>query len=122
MFDALREKASKGALAVIEKDLEARCAENIELFRALKPSDVQDDAKFKMLVVDPLWLCIKLQSGGTLATLQKVVSIDVESRFRSGLFHVRDELIRVDDGKVSLDPNFQEKLAPTLMQALRGSG
>jgi hypothetical protein len=119
MFDALKEKAAKGAQALLEQELQSRLREKVEMFQSLKPADVQDDAKYGSLIVQPLWLYVKLQSGGALAAAQKMLKVDIEERFRRGLFHVRNELIRVEDGAVKLVPDFRERLAPTIMEALR---
>jgi hypothetical protein len=88
------------------------------MFKELKPADVQDDEKYSALIVRPLWSYVKLQSGGALTAVQKVSDVNIEDRFSRGLFHVRDELIRVEEGAVKLVPDFNERLAPTIMQAV----
>jgi hypothetical protein len=118
MFNALKEKASKGAQAAFEQELKSRLGEKLEMFKALKPADVQDDAKYAALIVRPLWSYVKLQSGGALTAVQKVMDVNIEERFGLGLFHVRNELIRVEEGAVKLVPDFTERLAPTIMQAV----
>jgi hypothetical protein len=119
MFDKLKEKAAAGAQALFEKELHARLDEKIEMFKSLKPADVQDDAKYAAIIIQPLWLYVKLQSGGALAAAQKVVKFNIEERFSKGLFHVRNELIRVEDGNVKLVPDFRDRLTPTIMEAVK---
>ncbi len=119
MIGALKEKAVAKAMALLEADFRARIADKIELFKSLKPTDVYDDEKYANLVVNPLWLYVKLQSSGALAALQKISNVDVEQRFRKGLFHVRNELIQISGDAVQLDPNFSDKVGPTLIQAFQ---
>jgi hypothetical protein len=119
MFDLLKEKAAKGAQTLFEQELQLRLRDKVELFQTLKPADVQDDAKYSTLIVQPLWLYVKLQSSGALPAVEKMMKVNIEDRFRKGLFHVRNELIRVEDGVVRLVPDFKERLAPTIMQAVR---
>ena len=119
MFNALKDKAAKAGQAAFEQELKVRLQDKVELFRNLKPSDVHDDAKYSALVVHPLWLFTKLQCGAALAAAQKMIDVNIEERFGRGLFHVRNELIKVEDGSVKLVPDFNERLAPTIMQAIR---
>ena len=122
MFGALKDKAVSKAVTLFEADFRARIADKIDLFTNLKPTDVHDDRIYTRLVVDPLWLYIKLQSAGALSALQKLSNVDVEQRFRNGLFLVRNELIQTEGEAVNLDPNFKEKVAPDLIRAFQDKG
>ena len=119
MLGGLKEKAVNAALARLEDDVRERVTEKIALFSNLKPSDVNDDEKYAALVVAPLWSLIQLQSGGALAAAPKLVDFDLRERFQKGLFRVRDELIEVDGDDVRLDPQFRDKVGPTLVAALK---
>ncbi len=117
MFGGLKEKAINKAISALGEDFEPIIQEKIELFRALKPADVNDDDKYKDFVVNPLWIFAKMQSGGAIGAAQKF--IDVESKFSAGMFNVRDELISVDGNKVVLDPEFSNKIVPVLLDSLK---
>jgi hypothetical protein len=119
MIGALKEKTVAKATALLEADFRARIADKIDLFKNLKATDVYDDAIYQQVVVTPLWIYVKLQSSGALAALQKISNVDVEQRFRRGLFHVRNELITITGETVQLDPNFNDKVGPTLIQAFQ---
>jgi hypothetical protein len=119
MFNALKDRVSKGSQALLEQELQQRLKEKLDVFRSLKPGDIQNDEMYSTIVVRPLWLYIKLQSGGALMAAQKVVEVNIEERFSRGLFRVRNDLIRVENGTVSLVPDFNDRLVPTLMQAFR---
>ena len=122
MFGSLKEKAVAKALALFEEDMRVRVNDKIELFTHLKPADVRDDGVYTSLVVSPLWLYVKMQSGGALSALQKISNVDIEARFRKGLFLIRDELVHVEGDSVRLDPEFREKVGPTLIRAFQDAG
>jgi hypothetical protein len=122
MFDGLKEKAVAKALTLFEEDMRVRVNDKIELFKQLKPADVRDDGIYTSLVISPLWLYVKMQSGGALSALQKISKVDIEARFRKGLFLIRNELVHVDGDKVKLDPEFRDKVGPTLIKAFQEAG
>ncbi len=118
MLGNLKEKAKEKALEGLEEKLAPAVEEKIDLFQDLKPSDVNDDEKYKTVIVAPLWEVAKMQSGGAIGVAQKF--IDVENKFSDGLFNVRDELVQVQGEVVSLDPEFSDKVVPVLIQSIRG--
>lgn len=118
MLGNLKEKAKAKAMEKLENEIAPAVEEKIELFQNLKPSDVNDDEKYKALIVSPLWEVAKMQSGGAIEVAQKFV--DVETKFNDGLFNVRDELVQVEGETVSLDPEFNEKVVPVLIQSFKG--
>lgn len=122
MFGSLKEKAVAKALALFEEDMRVRVNDKIELFTHLKPADVRNDGVYTSLVVSPLWLYVKMQSGGALSALRKISNVDIEARFRKGLFLIRDELVHVEGDGVTLDPEFREKVGPTLVRAFQDAG
>ena len=122
MFGAPRENSVVTALTLFEEDMRVRVNDKIELFTHLKPADVRNDGVYTSLVVSPLWLYVKMQSGGALSALQKISNVDIEARFRKGLFLIRDELVRVEGDGVTLDPEFREKVGPTLVRAFQDGG
>jgi hypothetical protein len=121
MLGALKEKAAQAAQSALAKELQIKLKDKIEMFKTLKVSDVKDDAKYVALIVQPLWLYLKVQCGMAITGLQKFYNVDVEARFRDGLFHVRNELIKVEGELVQLVPDFNERLAPTIMEAIKGN-
>ena len=117
MLGNLKEKAKAQAMEKLENEIAPAVEEKIELFQNLKPSDVNDDEKYKALIVSPLWEVAKMQSGGAIEVAQKF--IDVETKFNDGLFNVRDELVQVEGETVSLDPEFNDKVVSVLIQSFK---
>jgi hypothetical protein len=118
MFGGLKEKALNSAVSTLEEKFGPVIREKVDMFKELKPSDVNDDEKYQNFIVSPLWALVKMQSGGAISAAQKF--IDVEGKFNKGLFDVRDELISVEDEKVSIDPEFNDKIVPVLMASMKG--
>jgi hypothetical protein len=118
MFGSLKEKAMEKAVATLESELGPVIQEKVDMFKDLQPCDVNDDEKYKNIIVSPLWAFVKLQTGGAIGLAQKF--IDIETKFHAGLFNVRDELVKVDGQTVSLDPEFSDKLLPVLMKSIKG--
>lgn len=118
MLGNLKEKAREKALEKLENEIAPAVEEKIELFQNLKPADVNDDEKYKAFIVTPLWEVAKMQSGGAIDIAQKFV--DVESKFTDGLFNVRNELVQVEGETVFLDPDFNDKVVPVLIQSIKG--
>lgn len=116
MLGNLKEKAKEKALEKLKNEIIPVVEEKIELFQNLKPSDINDDEKYKAVIVTPLWNVAKMQSGGAISVAQKFV--DVETKFRDGLFNVRDELVQVQGETVSLNPEFNDKVVPVLIQSI----
>lgn len=117
MFGGMKEKAREQALKKFEEEIAQQINEKIELFSSLRAIDVQNDEKYRAIVVQPLWVAVKVQSGGAIEALKAFV--DVDSKFDQGLFHVRDELIMVEGDQVALAPDFDKKVGPTLLEAFR---
>ncbi len=115
MLGNLKKKAMDKAMCSVQEKIGPAIQEKMDLFKSLKPSDVNDDEKYGAMVVSPMWAFVKIQSGGAISAAQKFV--DVESKFNDGLFDVRNELIVVEDEKVALDPDFSEKVVPTVMKS-----
>jgi hypothetical protein len=118
MLGNLKAKAKETAMEKLENEIAPAVEEKIELFQNLKPSDVNDDEKYKALIVTPLWEVAKMQSGGAIDVAQKFV--DVETKFSDGLFNVRNELVQVEGETVSLDPEFNDKVMPVLIESIKG--
>lgn len=117
MLGGLKEKALNKAISTLEEEFKPIIQEKVELFRELQPADVNDDDKYKNFIINPLWSVVKMQSGGAIGMAQKF--IDVEGKFNTGLFNVRNELIHVEDNSVALDPEFSNKIIPVLMDSLK---
>lgn len=118
MFGSLKDKAMEKAIEQLKKEIGPVVQEKIDLFQNLKPSDINDDGKYQAVIVSTLWQLAKAQSGGAIGIAQKFV--DVEKKFRDGLFNVRNELVHVQDEKVSLDPEFSDKVVPVLIASMKG--
>ncbi len=119
MLGGFKDAAIKQGMAVLERELSAGVEKKIDLFKSLTPADVLDDDKYSAVAVEPLWLYVRLQSGGAISAVEKLTDLGIEARFRKAMFHVRDELLKVEDGKLVLDPAFQSKVGPAIVEALR---
>lgn len=123
LFSNLKEKAAgkvkEQVITKLDTILGPELQKQTDVFKNLKPADIQDDEKYGSIVVNPIWTSVKLQVGPA-AGLAKKAGIDLEEKIKKGLFHVRDELIHVDGNKVALDKSFQTKLVPTLLETLKG--
>ena len=117
MFGNLKEKALAKAVSALEDQFGPVIQEKADMFKDLKPSDVNDDEKYSDFIVNPLWALVKMQSGGAISAAQSF--IDVEGKFRTGLFNVRDELVTVEGEQISLDPEFSDKIVPVLMESMK---
>ena len=117
MLGKLKEMAKEKALDHLEAELKPAIEEKIDLFVNLKPSDVNDDEKYGAIIVSPLWQVAKIQSGGAIDVAQKYV--DVEGKFKAGLFNVRNELVQVEGETVALDPQFSDKVVPVIFQSIK---
>ena len=117
MLGNLKAKAMEAAMEKLEKEIGPVVREKIELFQNLKPSDINDDAKYQQIIVSPLWQLAKMQSGGAIGIAQKFV--DVEKKFNDGLFNVRNELVQVQGESVRLDPEFTDKVVPVFVASLK---
>jgi len=113
LFGNLKEKA----LLKFNDEVVTQIKQKVELFKNLKPSQVNDDPFYQQLIISPLWALVKAQSGGTVTALQKFV--DVEGKFKNALLDVRNELVMVEGEKVSLHPEFENKVGPTFLEAIK---
>ncbi|MFZ1983219.1 MAG: hypothetical protein WAU91_02330, partial [Desulfatitalea sp.] len=118
MLGSLKEKAMDKAMEQLKKEIGPMVQEKIDLFQNLKPSDINDDGKYQTIIVSTLWQLAKMQSGGAIGMAQKFV--DVEKKFRDGLFNVRNELVQVQGETVTLDPEFSDKVVPVLIASMKG--
>ena len=122
MFNKLKEKAinlaKDKAMSKVEEVAGRGIQAQINTFKNLKPTDVSDDTKYQTVAVNPIWMALKMQLGPAEG-LAKKAGIDIKDKITKGLFHVRNELISVDNEKVKLDPEFNSKIMPTLMTAFK---
>lgn len=118
MFNKLKEKAQAQAIEKIQSIVGPELMQQVENFKSLKPADVQDNDKFSAVAVKPLLTTLKASSGGAISLAEKA-GIKIEDRLTKAMLHVRDELISVDGDKVKLDADFNNKVGPTLLEALK---
>jgi hypothetical protein len=117
MFGKLASLGKDQAMKKFESDIKPVIDQNIETFKSLKPSSVQDDSIYRKLLVGPLWTALDASAGGSLALVQKFY--DVKTKFDKAMFDVRKELIIVEGDKVSLVEGFQDKVVPTIINSIK---
>ncbi|ODN43085.1 hypothetical protein [Piscirickettsia litoralis] len=117
MLGSLKKKAQQKAMEKFEATIKPQIQDKLDVFTSLKPADVVGDEKYQSIVIKPIWVSISAASSGAITAASKF--IDVEGKFNKAFFHVRDELITVEDETVKLDPDFKEKALPTFITAIK---
>lgn len=112
MFGKIAALAKDQAMQEFENDIKPVIDQNIEIFKSLKPSSVQDDSIYRKMIVEPLWTAIDASAGGSLLLVQKFC--DVKTKF-----DIRKDLIIVEGEKVSLVNGFQDKVTPTIINSFK---
>ena len=110
---------------MIEGKIQSAIDEKKALFeeiKAMKPSDIQDDEIYSKLITNPIWEGVKAQTGGLLTLACKIPAVQkkvnvFQTKFSGGMFKVRDDLIVIENEKVSFVDDFQQKLVPTIKAA-----
>ena len=110
MLNKLRDMATNKVLGLIEPHF----GKQLEAIKGLSPADINDDSKYETLAIKPAFTAINAQTGMALGKLPKA-----EDKFRTMMFNVRDELIRVEGNKVSLVEGFAQKLPTVLLEGLK---
>lgn len=120
MLGGLKNKIGGGAVdKVIDKAIDKfapALTEHLDKIKSLKPSEINDDAKFETLIIKPMLLSISGASGGVTKLIPKF-----DSRFTAAMFHVREELIVVDGEKVILVEDGQSRLPKVLVEGFKKS-
>ena len=116
MFGGLKDKIGGGAIDKAIDKFAPALNEHLDKIKTLKPTDVNDDGKFDSLIIAPMLLSIAGASGGVTKLIPKF-----DSRFKTAMFHVRNELIVVDGEKVKLIEDGQSKLPKTLVEGFKKS-
>ncbi len=93
-----------------------------EEVKSMRPSDIQDDETYSRLVANPLWEGVKAQTGGLLTLACKIPAVkkkvgDIQVKFCNGMIKVRDDLIVIENDKISFVDDFQKKIVPTIKSA-----
>jgi hypothetical protein len=117
MFGKIAALAKDQAMKEFENDIKPVIDQNIEIFKSLKPSSVQDDSIYRKMIVEPLWTAIDASAGGSLLLVQKFC--DVKTKFDKAMFDIRKDLIIVEGEKVSLVNGFQDKVTPTIINSFK---
>ncbi len=116
MFGGLKDKIGGGAIDKAVEKFAPALTEHLDKIKSLKATDVNDDGKFDSLIIMPMLLSISGASGGVTKLIPKF-----DTRFKTAMFHVRDELIEVDGEKVKLVEDGQSKLPKVLVEGFKKS-
>ncbi len=116
MLGGLKDKIGGGAIEKAVKTFAPALTEHLDKIKTLKPTDINDDAKFNSLVISPMLISILAASGGVTKLVPKF-----DDRFKSAMFHVRNELIETDGNNVKLVDDVQAKLPSVLAEGFKKS-
>ena len=116
MLGSLKNKIGSGAIDKAVKTFSPALTEHLDKIKSLKTTDINDDAKFESLVISPMLVTILAASGGVTKLVQ-----NFDDRFKSAMFHVRNELIEVDGDQVTLVDDVQTKLPSVLAEGFKKS-
>lgn len=114
MLNKLKNLAGGNAVNSVVEKICPSLSEQLNKVTELKPEQVKDDATFTSMVVKPALTLISASSGGVTKLIP-----NFNDKVSKALFNVRDELIEVNDGKVSLVDGFQAKLPTALLDGLK---
>jgi RecA-family ATPase len=116
MFGGLKVKIGGGTIDKAVDKFAPALNEHLDKIKTLKPTDVKDDGKFDSLIIAPMLLSISGASGGVTKLIPKF-----DDRFKTAMFHVRNELIVVDGDSVKLVEDGQSKLPKVLVEGFKKS-
>ncbi len=114
MLGKLKAMAGEGAMKKAVDAVSPALNEHLEVVRELDPAQVRDDETFRARVIQPALLAVTAASSGLTSLVPRF-----EERFARALFHLRNELVVVEDGSVRLADDFQGRLPGVLMEGLR---
>ncbi len=116
MFGALKDKIGGGAIDKAVEKFAPALNEHLDKIKSLKPTDVNDDGKFDSLIIAPMLVSISGASGGVTKLIPKF-----NDRFKTAMFHVRNELIVIEGDKVTIVEGGQAKLPTVLVEGFKKS-
>ncbi len=118
MFNKMRQNAQAQTMAKLKDSMGPEISQHIEKIKSLSASDVENDETYTALVVKPLLVGLQAMSGGMIS-LAENHGMEIKAKLTLGMFRVRDQLMRIDAGQVTFDPEFNNKIVPTLIAAIQ---
>ncbi len=115
-LDAVKGKMDSGAMAPIIDKITPHVQPHLDKVLGMSADHVQDDEKYKTNIVSPAVLAIHGSSSGATALIPRF-----DERFTIAMFHVRNELVICDQGKVGLAADCKSRLPSVLEEAFKKS-
>lgn len=114
MLGKLKQMAGNGAAQKAVDKIAPSLNEHIEKIKSLDPEKVHDDAFFTETIIAPAQLAVASASGGVTSMIP-----GFKDKFANALLNLRNEIVQVADGKVTLVDDYQSKIAPALLAGLK---
>ena len=116
MFGNLKDKLCDSAVDKAINKFAPSLKEHMDTIKTLKPTDIQDNIKFKTMIISPMLISVSASSGGVTKLIPKF-----DERFQSAMLHVRNELVLVENDKVKLVEDSETKLPNVLLDGFKQS-
>lgn len=114
MFGKIKDMASNSMIQKVVDQVSPLINEHIEKIKSLKSEQIYDNPFFDSMVSKPAWLAVSASLGGMTKLYPTL-----EQKFTLIMRHIRDELVRVNEGTVTLVENFQSKLPTVILEGLK---
>lgn len=114
MFGKLKNLASGSAVQNIIDQVTPLMAEQLEKVKTLSPEKINDNEFFGKMISQPAWLLVSASLGGITKLYPPL-----EQKFSGMMLHLRDELVEVKEGSVTLVEGFHAKLPQVMMEGLK---
>ena len=88
--------------------------DKIDIIRTMDVETFNNDEKFHEKFSDRIYSLLKLYSGGII----KIIPF-FKKKFYASMIEVKNEIVDINGEKVSIRPDFQEKLPQAIMRGLR---
>jgi hypothetical protein len=114
MLGKLKSLAGNGLVQKAVDTMAPSLSEHLEKVKSLDPAIIHDDEQFTSKVINPAYLAVSASTSGVASLVPKF-----KEKFHAAFLHLRDEIIHVEDGKVSLAEGYQSKIGPALLEGLK---
>lgn len=114
MFNKLKELASGAVVKNVVDKVTPLITEQLEKVKSLRPEQLFDDTAFHQYVTKPTWLVVTASLGG----LNKLYP-PFEEKFSGMMMHIRNEIVQINDGKITFADGFRSKLPQIMMDGLK---
>lgn len=114
MFSGLKEKLGATAIETAVNKFSPMLTEQMAKITSLKASDVNDDENFESVIVSPILMAINAASIGTTKLIP-----NFDDRFKSAMYHIRNELVETDGDSVRFIEGSKERLPQILLESMK---